>query len=800
MAENPFNNILGTIGDLAGKVGNAIGGAASKAAEAGKAGVSKAGEALRNRVHPNDPRRPGGAGKQAQNILDRPHPRFPGPLMPNARVVNENVAVGRDGGRINDGALQPQIKPEAVPPDENPIINKQILGLHRRAEADVLHNNGMPVPDWARNNIKGRDDLRDAVIGPTAATFNPDMVRAVEKWAQTIYSDPRTAGSKAEFDTARELHGIYRSYQMHKATADSPDAAPDVKAAAAEKVAQLRKSLQAYIEHVAHGFILKRGHGRINDGRFELRNGNTWAPAQAENADVDARQQEIYSDVKPQPLEPRLPPVPAPKKPDFKGPKWEVDPDPVAAPKLDDEVDGLIKKFNLSRNGKPLRYQQPAAPAPSTADPAFREAAKRFREHNQRQGVLGFPDASKGLPGVRNQPAQPAPYRSTPPVPGADPRIGRNLPADYDISRHEKGLELDNLDAQREAAARKRAAQQRTAPAAPPRPRLPGEKPAAPPTEAAPAPAAAAPAAPAPADKLGRFQAYVDKGLSSGRLLLTYDEKGAAYIKNMENPESQPVPISEIEKAMPGFKAPPPRKAPPANIAPRIPDEAIKQSRTGQPLRYSAEQLQAIVRQNAGGGVSAGSMATMQRFLQDLQEHNPEKLEKMLSSNHVNERSEHYQWLDSLGDSTKQFLKHLAGQKPDIGGAAQRVHPKIGKLAKQVLTDPMSYRRSLRDLHHALMEAGHYGPGSRPVWPDRERLLEVAGKLKATGRTGELDAYLKGVHAGKPMVDLEETSVPHQQEPSQKEAKEPCEGCSGGMKEQVTRLQERGVPLHGLPQ
>lgn len=220
-------------------------------------------------------------------------------------------------------------------------------------------------------------------------------------------------------------------------------------------------------------------------------------------------------------------------------------------------------------------------------------------------------------------------------------------------------------------------------------------------------------------------------------------------------------------------------------------------SRGDRPIRYSAEQLQAVVRQNAGGNVSAGSMAVMQRFLQDLQQHDPEKLEKMLASNKVPERDGHYKWLDSLGDATKRFLVHLSGQKPDVGGPASgKLNPKVAKLAKAVLTDPMSYRRNLRDLHHALLEGNMYGPGSRPVWPDRERLLEVASKLKAMGRTGELDQYLQCCQSGKPMVDLEEMAAPQPHQPKEEPQEAPCHGCSGGMKEQVQRLQARGISVH----
>jgi hypothetical protein len=123
--------------------------------------------------------------------------------------------------------------------------------------------------------------------------------------------------------------------------------------------------------------------------------------------------------------------------------------------------------------------------------------------------------------------------------------------------------------------------------------------------------------------------------------------------------------------------------------------------------------------------------------------------------------------------------------------------PAISKLSKSILTNPMAYRRNLRDLHHELIEAGMYQPGTRPMWPDRERLMEVAGKLKHMGRHGEMDQYLQAVQKGQPMVDLEEQSSPQVAPPPQQaeEPAEPCHNCSGGLKEQVERLQARGIKL-----
>ena len=215
-------------------------------------------------------------------------------------------------------------------------------------------------------------------------------------------------------------------------------------------------------------------------------------------------------------------------------------------------------------------------------------------------------------------------------------------------------------------------------------------------------------------------------------------------------------------------------------------------------VRYSAEHAQQDARRLAGGDVSAGSMEIMQRYLTDLSKHDPDRLGKLLDSNQVGERGQHYEWLDSLGGGTVALLQHLAGQKPEMGGgASERKMPgSIAKLAKSILTDPSNYRRNLRDLHHQLIDAGMYGAGSRPVWPDRDRLLEVAGRLKATGRVGELDQYLQSVHKGHPMVDLEESQAPAPAESAKDgEKQHPCHNCTGGMQEQVARLEARGVKL-----
>ncbi len=117
----------------------------------------------------------------------------------------------------------------------------------------------------------------------------------------------------------------------------------------------------------------------------------------------------------------------------------------------------------------------------------------------------------------------------------------------------------------------------------------------------------------------------------------------------------------------------------------------------------------------------------------------------------------------------------------------------LGRLAKQVLGDPTKHRTSLRELHHQLIKSGFYQPGVRPVWPDHERMLEVSGKLKQSGRLGELDQYLQSVQQGKPMIDREETPVPAA--PEEKPEGNGCPGCTGGMAEQVARLSARGIKV-----
>lgn len=289
------------------------------------------------------------------------------------------------------------------------------------------------------------------------------------------------------------------------------------------------------------------------------------------------------------------------------------------------------------------------------------------------------------------------------------------------------------------------------------------------------------------------FFSDLEKSLRAGRHIITYDSDGNAWIVNPNDRTGEAmVPVKELG----GW-------TPPADLMPKRP-APIKKSRAGKPVRYSQEGIQAIARQNAGGNVSAGSMAVMQRFLQNLQEHDPEGLQKIVASNKLPERSEHYKWLDSLGEPTVQYIKHLAGVRTMNGGDANPKSGKLSALAKKILMDPAGYRSNLRELHHALLEANQYGPGSRPVWPDRERMLEVAGKLKASGRTGELDQYLQSVSKGIPLVDIDESPVPQQK----KDDKPCCDGCgdgsgcegstpdqhangvpvSAGFKEQVARL------------
>lgn len=331
----------------------------------------------------------------------------------------------------------------------------------------------------------------------------------------------------------------------------------------------------------------------------------------------------------------------------------------------------------------------------------------------------------------------------------------RTLPGQQPFTQDERAAALKKLERIR---ARQRAEQQ-----------LRGQPKGAP--GAAPKPAAAKPnlfpAQPQPPEPDNvedkEFFSDLEKSLRAGRHIITYDSDGNAWVVNPNEPESM-VPLKELG----GW-------TPPADLMPKRP-APIKKSRAGKPVRYSQEGIQAIARQSAGGNVSAGSMAVMQRFLQNLQEHDPEGLQKIVASNKLPERSEHYKWLDSLGEPTVQYLKHLAGVRTMNGGDANPKSGKLSALAKRILIDPAGYRSNLRELHHALLEANQYGPGSRPVWPDRERMLEVAGKLKASGRTGELDQYLQSVSKGIPLVDIDESPVPQQK----KDDKPCCDGCGDG--------------------
>jgi hypothetical protein len=363
----------------------------------------------------------------------------------------------------------------------------------------------------------------------------------------------------------------------------------------------------------------------------------------------------------------------------------------------------------------------------------------------------------------------------------------RTLPGQQPFTQDERAAALKKLERIR---ARQRAEQQ-----------LRGQPKGAP--GAAPKPAAAKPnlfpAQPQPPEPDNvedkEFFSDLEKSLRAGRHIITYDSDGNAWVVNPNEPESM-VPVKELG----GWN-------PPADVLPKRP-APIKKSRAGKPVRYSQEGIQAIARQSAGGNVSAGSMAVMQRFLQNLQEHDPEGLQKIVASNKLPERSEHYKWLDSLGEPTVQYIKHLAGVRTMNGGDANPKSGKLSALAKKILIDPAGYRSNLRELHHALLEANQYGPGSRPVWPDRERMLEVAGKLKASGRAGELDQYLQSVSKGVPLVDIDEAPVPTQK----KDDKSCCDGCEGGgdcdssapqqhangmpasagFKEQVARLAKNG--------
>jgi hypothetical protein len=191
---------------------------------------------------------------------------------------------------------------------------------------------------------------------------------------------------------------------------------------------------------------------------------------------------------------------------------------------------------------------------------------------------------------------------------------------------------------------------------------------------------------------------------------------------------------------------------------------------------------------------SAGTMDVITRYLGDLQKSDPDKFAKILNQHDVHGREIHYKWLDSLGEGTLSLVKKLAQDHQDGGASLPKgASASLGRLAKQILNDPTKHRTSLRELHHQLIKSGFYQPGVRPVWPDHERMLEVSGKLKESGRLGELDQYLQSVQQGQPMIDREETPTP--QPAQQEQPKNDCPGCTGGMAEQVARLSARGIKV-----
>ena len=202
----------------------------------------------------------------------------------------------------------------------------------------------------------------------------------------------------------------------------------------------------------------------------------------------------------------------------------------------------------------------------------------------------------------------------------------------------------------------------------------------------------------------------------------------------------------------------------PGSSRPYADRQIITQKGGGMRLRYSAEQAGADAKRLMGTEPSAGSLAVMTRYLQELHGSDPDKFGKLMQQHDAPGRELHYKWLDGLGGGTVSLLKHLSSQSDDPNS----------KLAKSVMSDPSNYRRNLRDLHHNLLDSGFYQPGVRPVWPDKERLMEVSGKLKQTGRLGELDQYIRGVQQGQPMIDLEESDAPA---PPQDDGS--CKKCGG---------------------
>lgn len=228
----------------------------------------------------------------------------------------------------------------------------------------------------------------------------------------------------------------------------------------------------------------------------------------------------------------------------------------------------------------------------------------------------------------------------------------------------------------------------------------------------------------------------------------------------------------------------------PGSSRPYADRQIITKKGGGMRMRYSAEQAAADAKHLAGGEVGSGSLAVMTRYLKEMESSDPDRFEKLMQQHDAPGREIHYKWLDSLGDGTNALLKHLASQPAAGPDGKKSPSGSLSKIAKSVMTDPTNYRRNLRDLHHQLLDAGFYQPGVRPVWPDRERLMEVSGKLKEMGRLGELDQYIQGVQKGEPMVDLEESQSPA---PPEQEDDKPCAKCSSGMNETIQRLAARGI-------
>lgn len=679
--------------------------------------------------------------------------------------------------------------------------------------------------------LKGSDAQRAARTGPNGEAFTDDMLRAVDGWAQNIYKGRNR--NPLEVKTAQELHKVYNAVQGINSRLADPNLPPDQRKTLENNLSGLRGTMQSYVHYATHNFIVRPGYARYGqDGSLEFKNpqGGFSRLPQGQDAAWFADQKKAYGWQAGEQFVPRQPQMP--KKPKFEGEAWQDDNgnpiDRKNPARIAQDVIGQRKAALgddgpvLGNNGRPIIGALPPVqmrPGDNGAGGGVRNMPPKI-DPRQRGGILPNAgderaEAKLKLDIWEREQAKKRQGNLPPGVKPADPNKPRDpvllTPRQMQIigaadmgGRMPEGVTPDEIKEARKARDNANRVN-----------RQPGLIRDRPMGDPAPAPAEqnqpqAKPKLPGPDNKLEDAQGFF-KGIEGGDVRWGKDAVGNPRLKWTDpqsgrelslTPETVKNYLDQFPELRGKFKAP----TNTAELNKLIEDQEKRQelkkqvwSRTGTPLRFSQQGLQSAAKGLAGANVSKGSMDVMTRYLSDLAEHDPDRLGKMLTTNKVPERDQHYKWLDSLGEGSVDFLKYLAGGRPAVGGPAtgSTMPPAISKLSKSILTNPMAYRRNLRDLHHELIEAGMYQPGTRPMWPDRERLMEVAGKLKHMGRHGEMDQYLQAVQKGQPMVDLEEQSSPQAALPPQQaeEPAEPCHNCSGGLKEQVERLQARGIKL-----